>query len=115
MEVKLFDFDKLMASLTGFLETKMELIKLDIEGEVKKVVAKGVIFVFIGLAVAMALVLLSLGLANLLSEYFHNSYVGYGIIAGFYLLLAVIAFWRKDSIYQAILKNLNINDQDDDE
>jgi len=114
--LKLFDFDKLVASLTGFIETKVEIIKLDVEEEVKKVVAKAVIFVFIGIGAGLALFFLSMGLATLLNTLLGKPYIGYGIVAGIYLLLAIIGYLKRDSIYLSILQNLNVhNEEGDDE
>jgi len=114
--LKLFDFDKLVASLTGLIETKVELIKLDIETEVKKVVARGVIFIFIGLAISMAVFLLSIGLASFLNHLLSNEYLGYGLVALVYLIFALVAYTQRDKIYHAVIQNLNkLNESNDEE
>jgi len=114
--LKLFDFDKLVASLTGLIETKVELIKLDVEAEVKKIVARGVIFIFIGLAVSMAVFLLSIGLASFLNYLLSNDYLGFVIVAVIYLLFALLAYAKRAVIYDVVMQSLNaLNDSDDEE
>lgn len=106
-----------MASLTGFIETKVELIKLDIEAEVKKIVARSVIFFFIGLAGALAIFFISMALATFLNHLLESIYLGYGIIALLYLLIGLIAYFKREDIYLTVLQNLhaqkeNSNDEE---
>lgn len=114
--MKLFDFDKLVASLSGFIETKVELVKMDVEENVKKIVARGVIFVFIGLTISMAIFLLSIGLASFINNLLESDYWGYIIMAAVYLLVGLMAYLGKEQIYTKVVEGMNtIKDSSDEE
>ena len=113
--MKLLDFDKLMSSLTGFIETKVELIKFDIEEEVKKIVAKAVVLVFVGLTLSMAVFLLSIGLASFLNELLDNDYLGFAIVAAVYVLIALLVYSKREQINESIIRRLNLTKETEDD
>ena len=53
--MKIFNIDRLLESLTGYLETKIELFRLDLEDEIQKVIAKAIILVIVVICVFFAL------------------------------------------------------------
>ena len=113
--MKLIDFDKLLDSLTGYIETKVELIKLDIESEVHKIIAKAVIMVFIAVPISLAVILLSVGASFLLNHLFESEYLGFGIISLLYLAFAWGVYMRRESIQQSILDNIGGDSESDEE
>lgn len=111
----MIDFDKLLDSLSGYLETKIELIKLDIEHEVQKLITKAVLIVFMGLAISLAVVLLSIGASLLINELLESEFLGFVIISGGYLLIAYLVYLRRDAILKAVAKGLTEdNEQTED-
>lgn len=113
--MKLIDFDKLLDSLSGYLETKIELIKLDIEHEVQKLITKAVLIVFMGLAISLAVVLLSVGASLLINELLESEFLGLVIISAGYLLIAYLVYLRRDAILKAVAKGLTEdNEQTED-
>jgi len=104
-----------MVSLTGFIETKVELVKLDVENEVKKIIAKGVIIVFIGMTASLVVFLISVGLANFLNDLLDSQYLGFWIMALVYLLICVIAYTRRETIYTSVLEGLNAKKENEHE
>ena len=113
--MKLIDFDKLLDSLTGYIETKVELIKLDIESEVHKIIAKAVILILIAVPISLAVILLSVGASYLLNHLFDSGYLGFGIIWSLYLIFAWVVYAKRESINQSILDNIAGNTEDDEE
>lgn len=113
--MKLIDFDKLLDSLTGYVETKVELIKLDIESEVHKIIAKAVIMILIAVPISLAVILLSVGASFLLNHLFDSEYLGFGIISLLYLIFALVVYSRRESIQQSILDNIGDNSDLDEE
>lgn len=82
--------EELTTSLKRYVNTSFELIKLEAT-ERSSVIGAGLVS---GLLVALAgllfVLFISLGLSFYLSYLLDSSYAGFMIIAGFYLLLAII-------------------------
>ncbi len=110
--MKIIDIDKLLDSLSGYLETKIELIKLDIESEVHKIVAKAIIILLIAATVSLAIILLSMGLSMLLNAALESSFLGYIIVSGVYILFGLIVYLRRDKIYQSVMDSISNQDEE---
>ncbi|OEK03139.1 hypothetical protein BFP97_17140 [Roseivirga sp. 4D4] len=100
--MKLFDLDKLVDTLTGFLETKIELLKLDAQEESTKLIAKAVVSLMIAVLCLMALLLISIGLSNVLNSYLESNFLGYIIVGALYLCFAGIVYFRRKSLLNQI-------------
>ena len=103
--MKIFDIDKLVDNLTGYIETKIELIQLDVKEELTQLIAKVIAFsivIFFGL---LAVVFISIGLSALLNNYLESHYQGYLLVGLLYLILAVVFFGVRTSIIQKIKSN----------
>lgn len=82
--------EPLTDGLKAYIKTNMELIKLEMV-ERTSVIGSGLIA---SLAVALALVFsvlfISLFAAFYFSTYFGNSYIGFALVGGFYLLVGLV-------------------------
>ena len=98
---KFLRFDGIIDSLSGYVEARIELVKIEIREEVAKVIAKAMILAVVFFFALMFIFFFSVALAHFLNRYFTESYIGYGIVAGIYLLgFLVFMIFRK-----GILKN----------
>ncbi|QIX61496.1 phage holin family protein [Hymenobacter lutimineralis] len=82
--------DSLMGNLMGYLDTRIDLIRLETQEKVKVAfvgTAHGVTMALIGL---LFLVFLSIFAGLALNDALDSSFWGFGIVAGFYLLLLII-------------------------
>lgn len=94
---KFFRLDNLVNNLTSYIETRVELLKLEVREEIVKVVAYGLMIAVCVLLALLFLVFVSIGLANYISERQGTSYTGYWFVSGTYALLClVIVFFRKN-------------------
>jgi uncharacterized membrane protein YqjE len=94
---KFFRLDSLVNSLTGYVETRVELLKIEVREEIVKVVSYGLMIAICCLLGLLCLVFLSIGLANYISEQFRTSFTGYWIVSGSYaLIFFVIILFRKN-------------------
>ena len=98
---------KLVKNLIGFLETKIELIKLDIRDEFSEVLSKLVVFIVVIFLLFSAIMFASITLANYLNQLFSSTFIGYGVMAIFYLLLIGLIYLLRDN---KVLKRF-VNDQ----
>lgn len=88
---------KLVKNLIGFLETKIELIKLDIREEFSEVLTKLVVFIVVMFLLFSAIMFASITLANYLNQLFSSTFIGHGIIAIFYLLLIGVIYLLRNN------------------
>jgi uncharacterized membrane protein YqjE len=82
--------DNLMGNLMGYLDTRIDLVRLEAQEKVKNAFVgtmHGVAMATIGL---MFFVFLNLFIALLLNDALDSSYWGFGIVAAFYLVLLII-------------------------
>jgi uncharacterized membrane protein YqjE len=93
---KFLRLDNLMGNLTGYVETQVKLVKMEVRDEVAKILARGLV---IGCVLSLALLFLvfvSIGLAHYLNSLFQQAYLGYWIVAGIYgLPCALFLLFRK--------------------
>ena len=93
---KFLRLDNLLQNVTGYLEARVALIKIEVREEVVKVLSRGIILVAILFLATLFLLFLSFGLAEYLNSLFQNNYTGYWLVAGFYgVFFLLIIIFRK--------------------
>lgn len=90
MPYHLEKIEELIENLKLYFVTTIELIKLEITDRFSAMLATLISKVIIGITVFLFALFLSLGISFYLSEYFGNNYMGFGLVAGFYLLMGLI-------------------------
>ena len=96
--LRLLKLDSLVDNISGYVETRVKLLKIEIKEDVARVLSKGIVsgsMIVIGL---IFLFFISVGLAQFLNSYFENSFEGYLIVAGIYLLILIIFIIFRKSI-----------------
>ncbi|HEY9116815.1 MAG TPA: phage holin family protein [Roseivirga sp.] len=104
--MKIFDFNKLTETVSAYIETRIELLKLDIKEEMSKAIAKSMTWGVILICGLTALLFLSLGLALLFNELLNSGYYGYWIVAGIYLIVAAVIYISRDSLERKFSKEV---------
>ena len=103
--LKLFKLDGLLDNVTGYVEARIELLKLDIKEDIARGLAKAAVFIVLGFVLTLFVLLISMALAFKIAESWGN-FAGFSIIAGVYLLIALILYFRKNSISASLEKQL---------
>ena len=88
---KFLKLDNLISNLSGYVETKAELIKIEIREDMSRILSQGIVVIttiFFGL---IFLLFFSVGLAQYLNTFFEDSFVGFFLVSAVYLI-AFIAF-----------------------
>ncbi len=85
----LFHIDRMIDHLVGFLETRLEILKLDFKEESVRVIAKLLTAAVIVLFSTLFFIFFSVAIAIILNQALGSEYLGYVIIAGFFLLLLI--------------------------
>lgn len=88
--LNLLHIDSLIETVTGYLEKKIELVKIEVKEETAAIAAKIIIYMTLLLLVLFIVVFLSIVASHLLNHYFESTYIGHLIVAGIYLLLLII-------------------------
>jgi uncharacterized membrane protein YqjE len=101
--LKFFKLENLVHNLTGFVETRFELLKYEVREELAKNAAKIILMVFIGFLVTLFVVFASVAAAYLLSEYY-GRLVGFLSVSLFYLFLAMVLFVMREPVVKKIEK-----------
>lgn len=104
--LKFLKVENLVHNLTGFVETKVELFKIEIREEVAKVTSMALMIGLVLLLALLALLFFSFGLAGYLNSTSESVHLGYWIVAGGYTVIGLILLIFRKSIAQSFEKYL---------
>ncbi|KUG06017.1 phage holin family protein [Solirubrum puertoriconensis] len=82
--------DSLMGNLMGYIDTRIDLVRLEVQEKVKTAFVGTAQGVTLGLLGLLFLVFLSIFAGLALNDALDSPFWGFGIVAGFYLLLLII-------------------------
>lgn len=94
---KFFKVDSLLDNLGGYVETRVELLKVEVKEDLTKGLAQGVAYLFIAFIFALFIIFLSIAVALVVSEKMGN-YAGFFIVGAFYLVTGIILLLVRDKI-----------------
>ena len=99
MQEEINSVEKLTENLKGYVNTRYEIITLQVTQQTANIGSKSVAIILIGLFIGMFLLFVNVALAFYISSLLQNNYAGFFIVAGFYLVLAlIILLFRKKLI-----------------
>ncbi len=81
--------DKLIESISKFLKEKFDVMKGDIIERISSIISRLITFFILFLILMFLIGFLSIAAANLINDFAQNSYIGYLVVGGFYLLIFV--------------------------
>jgi uncharacterized membrane protein YqjE len=103
--IKFLNLDGIIGNLTGYVETKVELMKLELKEDLAKALSKVAVYALLTFAFTFFMFFLSIAAAYAISESM-GSFAGFAIVAAFYLLLAVIIYLLRKTLDNGIEKKL---------
>lgn len=103
--LKFLKLDSLVEHLTGFVEARIELMKVEVQEELARVLSRALVFVVIVSIVTLFVLLISMAVSYKIGERLGNS-GGFAIVAGFYLLIGVIILSFRTRISQVLENKL---------
>lgn len=110
------NFDNLLKSLTGYIETKVELTKIEAKEAISKIAAKIILYLSLFIILQFTIAFISLTVGLVINHAFDSRYMGFLIVTAVYILLMVIMFLKKDAILKNISeKTLELIDQNNKE
>lgn len=87
---KFLRLDNLIENLSGYVETRVELIKLEIREEIARVISHGLMVVVLFLLGLLFLIFISIGTAIFLNGHFNSPSAGFWIVSGVYGALGLM-------------------------
>jgi uncharacterized membrane protein YqjE len=117
---KFLKIDTIVENLTGLIEARLELVKIELKEELAKIGARviaGVVFAFLAV---MIIIFFNFWMANLLNSLIGSLWAGYAIVTGFYFLILIllIAFRvpkvLQEKIEDSLMQNVDSEDDGDE-
>ena len=105
---KFLKLDDFLGNLAGYVETKVEIVKLEAKQEIAAGVARLITYMIIAFVAGMVLLFVSLGVAVLLAGIL-GPLAGYSIVAAVYLIVFVILYVNRNKLIVSVEKNVNEN------
>lgn len=73
-----------------YIEARLHLIQLETTEKIARVVGVGTLLIFVGLLGALFMLCISLMAGYYFAQVFDSYFIGFALVAGFYLLLLII-------------------------
>ncbi|GAA4019079.1 hypothetical protein GCM10022408_36330 [Hymenobacter fastidiosus] len=99
--------DSIVSNLMGYLDTRIDLVRLEAQEKVKTAFIGTVHGAAMGLIGILALIFLSIFAGLALNSALDSSYWGFGVVAGFYLVLLLVFLVGVDKkLFQGVADKL---------
>jgi uncharacterized membrane protein YqjE len=105
--LKFLKIDSLISNLSGYIETRISLFKMEMQEDIARVLAKSIVYAAMMFFAFLFLVFFSIGLAQYINRFFTDSFAGYWIVSGIYLVIFLLCLAFQKVIYKNIEKNFN--------
>lgn len=106
--LKLFKLDGFVNNLTGYVETRLELLKYEIKEDIAKAIARLMLVLLTAMLFTFFLLFISVSIALWIGDEL-GIVTGFGIVAGFYFFVMLIIFLFRDSINKALEEKIKKN------
>lgn len=103
--LKFLKLEGFVNNLTGYLETRVELFKLEIREDIAKSVSKLSVFFVLAFSFIIFILFLSIAFALWIGESL-GLVMGFVIVAGVYLVTAIVLLLMKDPISKSLEKKI---------
>lgn len=103
--LKFFKLDGLVNNLTGYIETRIELMKYEVKEDMAKAIAKISILLILAVFFVFFLLFASAAVAHKIGESL-GSFAGYSIVAGFYLALLLLIIILREPLGKSVEKKI---------
>ena len=104
---KFLKIDNLISNLSGYIESRIALFKIEMQEDIARVLAKSLVYVVIMFFGFLFLVFFSIGLAHYLNSFFAKPFAGYWIVSGIYLMIFFMFLIFQKPIHKNIERNFN--------
>ena len=93
----MLNFTELIQTFKSLIETRIELVKSDIQDQLVGILSRLILLILIGSILLVTGLFLSLSLAFYISQVTQSPYLGFLVVAVCYLLVVVLLYLTKDT------------------
>jgi uncharacterized membrane protein YqjE len=105
---KFLRLDGIMSNLTGYIEARIELMKVEIKEDIAKALAKAVVYALIGFVATLFILFISMAIAYKIGEA-TSFFIGFMIVAAFYVLLGLVLWFVRGNLKNKMEDQFNEN------
>lgn len=98
----IFRIKNIVNALIGFIETKVELYKIQFKEEIAKALSILVLVIIFSMVGMLFILFLSHFISRLLNDLFDSQYLGFLIVTGFYLVSVIVVYLLRARIADSI-------------
>ncbi len=102
---KFFKVDSLLSNLTGYVETRVELLKIEVKEDLAKSLSKAILYFLMTFMFTLFITFLSIAVALILSAHL-GSFAGFSIVSAFYLLAGFILLLSREKLISKLEKRI---------
>ena len=106
MENIVNNIEKLYDKAEKYSKTSIDLTKLIAIDKTSDIISSLAVVFSISLIVALFTLFINIGVSLLIGKMLHNYYLGFFIVSGFYLILAIIIFIFRKTLIKIPIDNL---------
>jgi uncharacterized membrane protein YqjE len=99
--LKFLKLDSLIEHLTGFVETRIELLKVEVQEELARVLSRALVFMVILSVLTLFILLFSMALSFKIGERLGNFW-GFTSVAGLYLVIGIVILLFRTQISERV-------------
>lgn len=102
---KFLKLESLIENLSGYVESRVELVKLEIREDVARLLSKSIVYAALMLFAFLFLIFFSIGLAQYINTFFEAAFAGYWILALIYAFTFFVLLLFRKSILKSFEKS----------
>ena len=106
--LKLFKLDGLVNNLTGYIETRFELLKYEVKEDIAKAISRLALVLLAAMLFTFFLLFISVAVALVIGDEL-GTVAGFGAVAFFYFIAMLIIIVFRDSIKKALEEKIKKN------
>jgi uncharacterized membrane protein YqjE len=104
---KFFKVDNLLSNLTGYVETRFELLKIEVKEDLAKSLSKAILYLLVTFMFALFITFLSIAVALILSVQL-GTFAGFSMVSAFYLLAGFILLLSREKLISKLEKRFTL-------
>ena len=109
--LKFLKLESLIENLTGYVETRIELTKMEIREDLAKGLSNFLLFILLGVVFTLFVILISIAVAHLIAKS-TGAVGGFAIVAGLLLITGVIGLCLSGSHHRKAPEPTNSNHEE---
>lgn len=98
----IFRVKNIVNALIGFIETKVELYKIQFREEIAKALSTLALVIVFSMVGMLFILFLSHFISRLLNDIFDSDYLGFMIVTGFYFVSGIVVYFLRRRIADSI-------------